>query len=180
LENNLITEELHYVPRFEGKMIVSDPERDILKLVVIDRHSGSNRIGKAFVKGFGLKRGALGSSVSHDSHNIIIVGVTDQDIYAAYKSIKSMKGGQVVIDKGNILASLELPIAGIISDQKADIVVEKLDKLHKAANRLSTTLHDPFMTLAFLALPVIPKLKLTDFGLIDVEKFEVTNLIIST
>ena len=152
-------------------VIVPDIDRDILKLVVLERHKATGNIGLGLVTGFGLKRGALASSISHDSHNIIAVGTNDRDIFTAIKEIERLQGGLVVAD-GKVLASLALPIAGLLSDEPLETVVNKLEKLEQIAKDLGTTLPSPFAALSFLALPVIPELRLTDLGLVDVNEFK--------
>lgn len=157
---------------------VSDPARDLLKIMVVERHKGTGNVGKGYVSGFGLKRGALASSVAHDSHNIIIVGTTDADMQTALEAVVEMGGGLAAAMDGRILAGLALPIAGLMSLEPVRTVRDHLDHLIKTAHDLGSTLKDPFMTLSFLALPVIPELKLTDMGLIDVNKFEVVSLFV--
>ncbi|GAI06432.1 unnamed protein product, partial [marine sediment metagenome] len=151
--------------------IVPDTGNDILKLVVIERHKATGNIGLGLVTGFGLKQGALASSVAHDSHNIIAVGTNDEDILAAVKEIDRLQGGLVVTAEAKVLASLPLPIAGLLSDEPLEVVANKLEKLEQVATDLGTTLPSPFSTLSFLALPVIPEIRLTDLGLVDVGQF---------
>jgi len=153
--------------------VVSDVERDLLKLVVVERHKASGNIGIGLVKGFGLKKGALASSVAHDSHNIIAVGTDDTDIYTAVKHIEKMQGGLVAVAEGNVLADLPLPIGGLLSDQPLEEVVAQLERLKTLAAELGSKLQSPFATLSFMALPVIPELRLTDLGLVDVGRFEI-------
>jgi adenine deaminase len=152
-------------------VIVPDTERDILKLVVVERHRATGNIGLGLVTGFGLKKGALASSIAHDSHNIIAVGTNDKDIFIAVKEIERLHGGLVATADGKVLASLTLPIAGLLSDEPLEVVVNKLEKLEQLANGLGAVLKSPFSTLSFLALPVIPELRLTDLGLVDVNEF---------
>jgi len=154
-------------------VIVPDTSRDILKLVVVERHRATGNISLGLVMGFGLKKGALASSIAHDCHNIIAVGTNDNDIFIAVKEIERLNGGLVVAAEGKVLASLALPIAGLLSDQPLEVVVDKLEKLEQLARDLGTTLKSPFSTLSFLALPVIPELRLTDLGLVDVNQFRV-------
>jgi adenine deaminase len=154
-------------------MVVSDPEADILKVAVIERHKGSGRIGLGLVKGFGLKAGALASSVAHDSHNIILVGVNDQEMRHAAEEIARMQGGFVAVQGGGVKSSLPLPVAGLISLEPAETVASRMEKLKEAARDLGCPLANPFLTLSFLALPVIPELKLTDKGLVDVSQFRI-------
>jgi adenine deaminase len=146
---------------------VPDLERDILKLVVVERHKATGNIGVGLGSGFGLKRGALASSIAHDSHNIIAVGASDGDIFTAVKEIERLKGGLVAAAGGKVLASLALPVAGLLSDQPLETVVRQLVKLEKTAAELGTRLGSPFATLSFLALPVIPEIRLTDRGVVE-------------
>ncbi len=162
-----------------GNMAVSDVSRDILKLAVIERHKGTGNTGKGFVRGFGLKRGAIASSVAHDSHNIIIVGTNDEDMIAAIEAVVKMNGGFAVACNHEICASLPLPIAGLMSQEPVHTVLEKMDRLIRVSHEFGTTLNDPFMALGFLALPVIPELKLTDKGLVDVTQFKIVPLFVS-
>ncbi|MEO0098873.1 MAG: adenine deaminase [candidate division WOR-3 bacterium] len=171
LPGQIITKKELVVPKVKEGEVISDTERDILKLVVIERHKGTGNIGIGFVSGFGLKEGAIGSSVAHDSHNIIVVGVKDEEIFSAAKRIIEMRGGMVVLGRGKI-KELALPIAGLLSDKKAEEVISSLEEMGDWARKLGCQLVNPFATLSFLALPVIPELKLTDKGLFDVEKFQ--------
>jgi adenine deaminase len=154
--------------RIEKIKAVPDLERDILKLVVVERHRATGNIGVGLVSGFGLKRGALASSIAHDSHNIIAVGTNDKDIFTAVKEIERLKGGLVAAEEDKILASLALPVAGLLSDQPLEVVVNKMEKLEKIASELGTKLDSPFATLSFLALPVIPEIRLTDRGVVEI------------
>lgn len=151
--------------------VVTDAGQDVLKLVVIERHKASGNIGVGLVRGFGLRRGALASSIAHDSHNIVVVGVEDEDIFAAEKEVERLQGGLVVVAEGRVLAALPLPIAGLLSDEPLETVVQQLSRVETAAAALGCTLASPFSTLSFLALPVIPQLRLTDLGLVDVDSF---------
>jgi len=151
--------------------ITPDTGRDILKLVVVERHKATGNIGLGLVTGFGLKKGALASSIAHDSHNIIAVGTNDEDIFTAIKEIERLQGGLVAAAEGKVLANLALPIAGLLSDETLEVVVDKLEKLEQRAKDLGTVQPSPFATLSFLALPVIPELRLTDLGLVDVNEF---------
>jgi len=151
--------------------VMPDVERDILKLVVVERHKASGNIGVGLVKGFGLKKGALASSVAHDSHNIIAVGTDDLDILKAIEEINRLQGGLVVCANLEILACLPLPIAGLLSPEPLEVVVSQYEQVEKAAASLGSLLPAPFAILSFLALPVIPELRLTDLGLVDVVEF---------
>jgi adenine deaminase len=152
--------------------ITPDLEEDILKLVVVERHKASGNIGVGLVKGFGLKRGALASSIAHDSHNIVAVGTNDPDIFTAVKEIERLQGGLVVCVDGKILAALPLPVAGLLSPEPLEAVVKKFEKLEKTASGLGNIPPTPFALLSFVALPVIPELRLTDMGLVDVLEFK--------
>jgi len=152
--------------------VMPDLERDILKLVVVERHKASGNIGLGLVKGFGLKKGALASSVAHDSHNIIAVGTNDFDILKAIEEINRLQGGLVVCANLEILASLPLPIAGLLSPEPLEVVVSQYEQVEKAAASLGNLPPAPFAILSFLALPVIPELRLTDLGLVDVVEFK--------
>jgi adenine deaminase len=162
---------------WQGKA-VADISRDMLKIAVVERHTGSGNVGKGFVRGFGLKRGAIASSVAHDSHNIIVVGTNDDDMHAAIRAIVEMGGGLAAVYDKKVCADLALPIAGLMSLEPIPAVRDKIDRLIHAARKLGTTLDDPFMTLSFLALPVIPELKITDKGLVDVARFKTVSLFV--
>ncbi len=175
--HQIVTKEVLETPRIFDGQIVSDIERDILKLVVVERHRATGNVGVGFVRGFGLKRGALGSTVAHDAHNVVVVGVSDSDIVAAIQALESMRGGQVAVAGGKIEAALPLPIAGLVSDQPLEFVIDKIAELKAAAMRLGCALDAPFMSLSFLSLSPIPALKLTDQGLVDAVNLKLTTLI---
>ncbi|MBI5896220.1 MAG: adenine deaminase [Desulfobacterales bacterium] len=164
--------------RIVDGLAVADPARDLLKIAVVERHHDSGRTGIGFIRGFGLTRGALAATVAHDSHNIVVVGTSDGDMHAAVAALVAMGGGLVAVDAGQVAAQLALPIAGLMSDQPMTAVCAALDQLLAAARRMGSTLHDPFMTLSFMALPVIPALKLTDMGLVDVAAFKIVPLFV--
>jgi adenine deaminase len=153
-------------------MVVADPTRDILKLVIVERHRATGSIGIGFVQGFGLMEGALASSVAHDSHNIIAVGSDDGDLFRAVKAVEEMQGGLAAVLNGKVLAKLPLPIAGLMSDRPLEEVARGWQELRRVARAFRSIPEEPFMVLSFLALPVIPELKLTDRGLVDVTRFE--------
>ena len=175
--HQIVTKEVLEAPKVLDGKIVSDPERDILKLVVVERHRATGNVGVGFVRGFGLKRGALGSTVAHDAHNVVVVGVSDSDIVAAIQALEAMRGGQVAVAGGKIETSLPLPIAGLVSDQPLEFVIQKIAELSAAAARLGCALDAPFMSLSFLSLSPIPALKLTDQGLVDAVNLKLTTLI---
>ncbi len=160
-------------------LIVPDSSRDILKAVVVERHRGRGTMGVAFVKGFGLKRGAIASTVAHDAHNIISVGVDDSDILFAVKVLERMGGGLVAVDGTRVVASLKLPVAGLMTERPLKSVVRDMRALLKAARRLGSDLKDPYMTMSFLALPVVPELRITDRGLVDARAGRFTSLFVT-
>ncbi len=172
----IVTEKLVVEPKVEGGFVVADTDNDILKMAVVERHRASGNVGLGFVRGMGLKLGAIASSVAHDSHNIIVVGTNDGDMRAAIEEIVRMNGGAVVAVDRKPLAKLPLPVAGLMSDQSAVDVATAAREVLGAANELGCELDDELISLSFLALPVVPSLKLTDMGLVDVEKFELVSL----
>lgn len=178
IKNSIVTESLMAEPKIENGFVMSDPKKDLLRCYVVERHHASGNIGKGLVKGFGLKKGAIASSISHDSHNIVVVGVDDEDIFKAVIQINKMGGGLAIAADGKIINSLELPIAGLMSNEPIEIVNDKIQRLNQITRELGCDLDDPFMAISFLALPVIPKLKLTDLGLVDVNKFDFVDLFV--
>jgi len=172
----VVTKDLRLEPAVAGGQVVADPARDLSKIAVVERHRGTGNVGLGLVKGIGLRQGAIASSVAHDSHNVVVVGTSDAEMRAAVTAIAEMGGGQVAVADGQVLAACPLPIAGLMSDQPLEKVRDQVAALTKAAQALGSTLPDPFMTLSFLALPVIPALKLTDKGLVDVGKFQIVPL----
>jgi adenine deaminase len=164
--------------RVANGQVVCDTGADILKLAVVERHRGSGRIGLGLVRGFRLKRGALASTVAHDSHNVIAVGVDDRDICLAVEELESMGGGMVVTASGEVLAKTPLEIAGLMSGEDLRTLGSRLRELNHAAAQLGCSIPEPFMALSFLALPVIPELKLTDLGLVDVNRFSIVPLFV--
>lgn len=175
-QDSIITGQLEEKPTVAKGHCVSDTARDLIKIFVIDRHSGSGRIGKGFIKGLGLKRGAIGGTISHDSHNMIIAGVDDASIFKAARHLNKIKGGLVYAVGDQILLDLPLPVAGLMSDKDADFVIGRLRAFEEIFEREGLTNHSPLMTLSFMALPVIPSLKITDAGLIDVDRFAPVDL----
>jgi len=165
--DQIITARSTALATFVDGEAVADPARDLLKLALIERHSGSGRIGIGFVRGFGLKLGALGGTVAHDAHNIIVAGADDDSMRQAVELILEMRGGLVAV-AGREVATLPLPIGGLMSEEPIEVVAEQQRRLLSTARRMGCPLTDPFMTLSFLALTVIPDLKITDRGLLDV------------
>jgi adenine deaminase len=151
---------------------VQDPGLDLLKIAVIERHAHTGAHTVGFVKGIGLLRGAIASSIAHDNHNLVVIGADDESMLTATRAVGKTHGGLAVANKQDVLAQLPLPIAGLMSDQPIEVVRTQMDEVLRAAHQLGSMLHDPFMAMSFLALAVIPELKITDQGLIDVVKFQ--------
>ena len=172
IPHQLITKSVVSEVKIEDGNAVSNIDNDTLKICVIERHRATGNIGKGFVKGFNLKCGAIASTVAHDSHNMIVIGTNDADMYAAAVALIKCKGGKVVVKDGEVIAELPLPIAGLMSDRNFDSVVNKCEELNKTAHSIGCKLEDPFMTMGFLSLPVIPELKVTDKGVFDTNKFD--------
>ena len=178
IPGQLITQKRVIRPKVnENYQPLADTYRDIAKLAVIERHHKTGNIGLGFIQGLGLKTGAIVSSVAHDSHNLVVAGMNDMDMLTAAKHISLIGGGLAVVDNCQVIASLPLPIAGLMSDQNISSVISNLTAVNEACRRLGDNIiKDPFMLLSFMSLPVIPSLKLTDKGLVDVDRFEFTNL----
>ncbi|MFN2629963.1 MAG: adenine deaminase [Gaiellaceae bacterium] len=172
----IVTDSLVDEPTERGGEAIADAGRDLAKIAVIERHLGTGRIGLGFVRGFGLRRGALASTVAHDAHNVVVVGMDDASMASAVRRLANHGGGIVAVDGGRVLAELPLPVAGLLSDAPLHTVVERSHALVAAAAELGCTVPAPFQLLSFLALSVIPSLKLTDRGLVDVDRFELVPL----
>jgi adenine deaminase len=176
IPDQVVTGEQIVSPTVVDGKVVADPARDLLKIAVVERHTGSGKVGLGLATGFGLSKGALAASVAHDSHNLIVIGADDREMHAAVKAVVDLGGGFAAVVDGQVKASVPLPIAGLMSDAPMETVRRQLDAIIQVAHDLGAPLADPFMALGFIALPVIPKLKITDFGLVDVERFEVVPL----
>ncbi len=174
--DQLITEGLRAVPRIADGFAVADPARDLLKIAVIERHRGTGNVGKGFVRGVGLERGAIAGTVAHDHHNLMIIGADDDSMMTAARAVAAAGGGLAAADGDRVLALLPLEVAGLMSDRPIGQVRADLDALLAAARGLGATLREPFMAMSFLGLEVIPSLKLTDLGLVDVDRFEIVPL----
>jgi adenine deaminase len=172
----LLTEKLVLpTPVRDGRLGI-DVARDLLKLAVVERHHRSGWVGLGLVKGFGLTKGALASTVAHDSHNLVLLGASEEDMIAAAHHLVKLGGGLAVVSDGQVLADLPLPLAGLLSPSSLEEVAQAHGRLKEAYRSLGGTLPDPFMELSFLSLEVIPALKLTDLGLVDVNRFQVVSL----
>ena len=176
IPGQIVTDALVEVPPVANGLVVADPARDLAKLAVFERHLGTGRVGVGLVRGFGLERGALASTIGHDAHNVVVVGMSDEDMRVAVERLAEQGGGIVAVDHGLVRAELPLPIAGLISDQPLESVIAASRACHEAAHDLGCRLDSPFQTMAFLVLSVIPHLKLTDRGLVDVDAFELVDL----
>lgn len=176
IPRQLVTEHLVEEVASRDGRVEADPAADRLKLAVIERHRASGAMGLGFIRGFGLRRGALASSVAHDHHNLVVLGADDRSMMTAARRVGELGGGIVVADGERVAAEVPLPLAGLMSDQPVEVVRAALDRALAAAAELGSTLDDPFMALSFMALEVIPSLKLTDQGLVDVDRFEIVPL----
>ena len=174
--DQVVTESLVEEPTVRDGEAVADPSRDLAKIAVIERHLGTGRVGLGFVRGFGLERGALGSTVAHDAHNLVVVGMNDADMGRVVERLGELGGGIVAVDEGEVLAELPLPVGGLLADLPLAEVVERSRACTEAAERLGCRGATPFLTMSFLALSVIPSLKITDQGLVDVDRFELVPL----
>ncbi|MCJ7630424.1 MAG: adenine deaminase, partial [Longimicrobiales bacterium] len=172
IPNQIITGAEEVIPSLFDGRVVSDPSRDLLKIAVIERHSGSGRVGLGLVTGMGLKKGAIAGTVAHDHHNLLAIGVDDDSMLAAVTAVSEMGGGLAVALEGELLGALPLPVGGLMSEEPIEVIREGLNKVLEAVRALGSPLHDPFMAMSFLALEVIPSLKITDQGLVDVDRFQ--------
>jgi adenine deaminase len=172
----IVTDSLVMPPLVADRTAVADPDRDLAKIAVIERHLGTGRVGLGFVHGLGLRRGAIASTVAHDAHNVVVVGVDDDDMVRAARRLSEIGGGMVAVHDRGVKAEVALPVAGLMSDAPAEQVVAASRALGDAARALGCTLDAPFHSMGFLALSVIPALKITDHGLIDVERFSIVGL----
>ena len=170
--DQIVTRSATAEPRLVDGEAVADPARDLLKIAVVERHTGSGRVGLGFVQGIGLRRGAIGGTVAHDHHNLILIGADDRSMRTVARVLVGHGGGLAVADGEDVLAVLPLPVAGLMSTDPIELVRRSLDEVVAAAHRLGSALHDPFMAMSFLGLEVIPTLKITDQGLVDVDRFE--------
>lgn len=166
IPGQIVTRKLEVEPKVVNGLVVADPERDLLKLVVVERHRATGRVGVGLVQGFGLKRGALASSIAHDAHNIVAVGVSDEDLLLAIATVAEMQGGLAAVADGQVLASLPLPVAGILSPEPLEQVAAAYERVEEAARSLGSTVPAPFALLSFMALSVIPEARVTDRGLV--------------
>jgi adenine deaminase len=176
LPNRLVTEALIDEPAFRDGEALADPIRDLLKMAVVERHMASGAVGKGFVRGMGLREGALASSVAHDHHNLIVIGADDVSMMTAARRVGALHGGMVVATGDRVLAEVALPLGGLMSAEPVETLRLQVEAAVNAARGLGSPLHDPFMMMSFLALEVIPSLKLTDKGLVDVNRFALVPL----
>ncbi|MBW2063220.1 MAG: adenine deaminase, partial [Deltaproteobacteria bacterium] len=179
IEDQILTGHLVTETPVRDGCLVADPDRDLARVVVVERHRATGNVGQGLVKGFGFNKGAVASSVAHDAHNIVAAGMSGSEILAAIEAVERMRGGLAVVMGEQVLAELSLPLAGLMSLAPAREVAAAGKKLKRAALETGCLLKDPFTVLSFLALPVIPKLKLTDRGLVDVDLFDFIDLFVS-
>jgi len=176
--DQVVTEHLLMdVPVINGEAM-ADIGQDILKIAVVERHKASGKIGKGFIHGVGLKRGALAGSVAHDHHNLVIIGADDASMLTAAKAVIEMGGGLAAANGDRVLGTLPLPVGGLMTEAPIEEVRREYDHLIMLAQQLGSTMHDPFMLMSFMGLEVIPRLKLTDIGLVDVEQFAVVDIFV--
>ncbi len=178
VEGQIVTGQSIEEPLVRDGLVVSDPARDILKIAVVERHKATGNIGKGLIRGFGLREGAIASSIAHDSHNLIVVGVEDRDMEQAIIHLNRIGGGLVVVKDGKVIGDLPCPVAGLMSTMPLEDVHRQTRQLNEIVKLLGSGLSDPFMTLSFMALPVIPQLKITDRGLVDVPSFSFVDLFV--
>jgi adenine deaminase len=171
IANQIVTDHLTLTLPYEKGERLADPAQDVLKIAVLARHGKNHNVGRGFVRGFGFRSGALASSVGHDSHNVCVVGASDADMAIAVNRLIELQGGFVAVQNGRVVAELALPMAGLMSLEPFEMVEHKLVALRTAVRGMGCPLAEPFLQLAFLPLPVIPHLKITDFGLVDVDNF---------
>lgn len=178
IENNVITKEVHRIVQMKDGLYINDPTQDILKIAVVERHHYTKNIGIALMEGYGIKDGAVAMTIAHDSHNLVVVGDNDLDMLIAIQELKNIQGGITIVHNGKVINSLQLEIAGLMTNQEYKTVEQKLIEMNKVARELGVRkeIDDPFLSLAFMSLPVIPDLKLTDRGLFDVVKFGPTDI----
>jgi adenine deaminase len=172
----LITHARVVAPTVRNGECVADPARDLAKIAVVERHHATGRIGVGLVTGFGLTRGAFATTVAHDAHNVVVVGTDDRDMAIAVHRLGELGGGIVLVDGGTVVGELALPVAGLLADEPAELVVDRLEHLQQLLRERGVAIEAPFMSLSFLALSVIPSLKITDRGLVDVDRFELVGL----
>ncbi|MEM1659078.1 MAG: adenine deaminase [Candidatus Jordarchaeales archaeon] len=176
-EGSIITREEEAELKVIRGVVEPSPSDDVLQVAVLERHKGTGEVGLGFVRGFGLHSGSLASTVAHDSHNLVVVGASWRDMAVAVREVVKMQGGMVVVNGGKVLGSLSLDVAGLMSSESAEVVIEKRRALLKAVRELGCRMHDPFMTLSFISLPVIPFLKITEKGLVDVNSQKIVSVV---
>ena len=177
-EGTIITKTLQIKPKVENNFVVQDPENDIAKVIVLERHRDTGRFGTGFVKGLGIQKGAIGSSVAHDAHNFVVAGADDISIITALKSLAEMGGGLVVTDGENVKSSFALPIGGLMNYLSPEETADELTKMENAAEENGVKIHHPFMVMSFLCLSVVPELRITDQGYVDITKGGIQNIFV--
>ena len=169
-EGSVITKTLQLAPKVENGFVVPDAENDIAKIIVLERHRDTGKFSVGFVKGLGISRGAIGSSVAHDAHNFVVAGADDRSIITALKGLAELRGGLVAAEGGEIKSSFALPVGGLMSYLEPEKIAAELAKMENEAGKLGVKIHHPFMVMSFLCLSVIPELRITDQGYCDITK----------
>ena len=178
LPTSIVTRNVEVEASVKDGKVYSNPQADLVKIAVFERHRGSGNVGLGFITGLGLKEGAVASTVGHDSHNLVVAGVEDESMIEATRALAKSEGGMVAVKDRRILSHLPLPIAGLMSDRSVETVAKQMDELKNAWRQLGSTLPSPTITLAFTTLSVIPELRITDKGLLDTVHFKFVNPII--
>jgi adenine deaminase len=166
--DSILTDQVLVRPRLADGAVTSDPAANCAKVAVVERHTRSGRVGLGLLLGLGLRAGALATSVAHDSHNVVVAGTGDEEMLAAVREIQRMGGGLVAVRDGRVLARLPLPVAGLLTQEPLPRVAARMEALTEVARRLGVTLPHPFLSLSFMTLAVVPRLKISDRGLVDV------------
>jgi adenine deaminase len=174
----VVTKHLHLERQAEDGLIKASAADDLAKIASVERHRETGTMGLGFVQGFGLKEGAVASTIAHDSHNLLIVGIDDEDMAFAGNALAETGGGMVAVRDGQVLGLVPLPIAGLMSEQPVEVVNEEIQRLAQAWRELGCDLESPFMTMSILALPVIPELRITNRGLVDTVNFTPVELLV--
>ena len=178
IENQIVTEARHFTLRVTDGCLEADPSQDVLKIAVIERHGRKGTMATGFIQGFGLKSGAMAGTIAHDHHNLVVIGASDSAMHTAARAAAELQGGIVVTSEDQVLANMPLPVAGLMTDAPMAQVREQYRELQAAASNLGCRMHDPLMAMSFMGLEVIPSLKITDLGLVDVDRFDFVPVVV--
>ncbi|MEX2104760.1 MAG: adenine deaminase C-terminal domain-containing protein, partial [Bacilli bacterium] len=173
IENSVTTKQVSVTLPVQNGFIIPSLEQDVVGLACIERHRGTGQISLGFTKGFHITSGAVASTVAHDSHNLLVMGTNEEDMAFAANTLANAGGGMIVVENGNVLALVAMPIAGLMSDQPLETVAQEVALLEEAWKKIGSTINAPFMTMSLIALPVIPDIRISNRGLVDVTKFEI-------